>query len=182
MSDTIFLKGLALHAYHGVMQHEAKVGQTFYVDLQLDLELANASRTDKLKDTVSYDFVVKTVAEAFAAAATDWWKRFSRLLASLRISPNARNADVSCSTDVCLSPYVPARILDQYWTPFGYRRGGHSSWHAHSKTHRWTLALRGNAIVSLVASRTTGQSRRAYTWATDALAAARVSLPCLENG
>ena len=33
MSDTIFLKGLALHAYHGVMQHEAKVGQTFYVDL-----------------------------------------------------------------------------------------------------------------------------------------------------
>jgi 7,8-dihydroneopterin aldolase/epimerase/oxygenase len=65
MSDTIFLKGLALHAYHGVMQHEAKVGQTFYVDLQLDLELGNASRTDKLKDTVSYDFVIKTVAEAF---------------------------------------------------------------------------------------------------------------------
>ena len=75
MSDTIFLKGLALHAYHGVMQHEAKVGQTFYVDLQLDLELANASRTDKLKDTVSYDFVVKTVARRSAAAATDWWKR-----------------------------------------------------------------------------------------------------------
>jgi dihydroneopterin aldolase len=35
MSDAIFLKGLALHAYHGVMQHEAKVGQTFHVDLQL---------------------------------------------------------------------------------------------------------------------------------------------------
>jgi dihydroneopterin aldolase len=65
MSDTIFLKGLGLHAYHGVMQHEAKVGQTFYVDLKLDLELGTASRTDKLKDTVSYDFVVKTVAEAF---------------------------------------------------------------------------------------------------------------------
>ena len=32
---------------------------------QLDLELGNASRTDKLKDTVSYDFVVKTVTEAF---------------------------------------------------------------------------------------------------------------------
>ena len=44
MSDTIFLKGLGLHAYHGVMQHEAKVGQTFYVDLKLDLELGTASR------------------------------------------------------------------------------------------------------------------------------------------
>jgi dihydroneopterin aldolase len=65
MSDTIFLKGLALHAYHGVMQHEAKVGQTFFLDLQLYLELGNASRTDKLKDTISYDFVIKTVAEAF---------------------------------------------------------------------------------------------------------------------
>ena len=65
MSDTIFVKGLALHAYHGVMQHEGKVGQTFYVDLQLELELGNASRTDKLKDTISYDFVIKTAAEAF---------------------------------------------------------------------------------------------------------------------
>jgi dihydroneopterin aldolase len=65
MSDAIFLKRLALHAYHGVMQHEGKVGQTFYLDLHLDLDLGNASRSDKLKDTISYDFVVKTVAEAF---------------------------------------------------------------------------------------------------------------------
>jgi 7,8-dihydroneopterin aldolase/epimerase/oxygenase len=65
MSDAIFLKGLALHAYHGVMQHEAKVGQTFQIDLQLDLDLGNASRTDKLKDTVSYDLVIKIVTEAF---------------------------------------------------------------------------------------------------------------------
>jgi 7,8-dihydroneopterin aldolase/epimerase/oxygenase len=65
MSDAIFVKGLALHAYHGVMQHEGKVGQTFYVDLQLELELGTASRTDKLKDTISYDLVIKTVAEAF---------------------------------------------------------------------------------------------------------------------
>jgi 7,8-dihydroneopterin aldolase/epimerase/oxygenase len=65
MSNVIFLKGLALHAYHGVMQHEAKVGQTFHVDLQLDVDLGAASRTDKLKDTVSYDLVVKTATEAF---------------------------------------------------------------------------------------------------------------------
>jgi 2-amino-4-hydroxy-6-hydroxymethyldihydropteridine diphosphokinase/dihydroneopterin aldolase len=67
MSDAIFLKGLALHAYHGVMQHEAKVGQTFLLDLVLDLELGNASRTDMLKDTVSYDIVIKIASEAFCA-------------------------------------------------------------------------------------------------------------------
>jgi dihydroneopterin aldolase len=65
MSDAIFVRGLALHAYHGVMQHEAKVGQTFKLDLALDIDLAEASRTDKLKDTVSYDFVVRTASEAF---------------------------------------------------------------------------------------------------------------------
>ena len=29
MSDRIFINGLSLHAYHGVMPYEAKVGQTF---------------------------------------------------------------------------------------------------------------------------------------------------------
>ena len=65
MSDTVFITGLALHAYHGVMQHEAKVGQSFQLDLVLDIELAEASRSDKLAHTVSYDQVVKIATEAF---------------------------------------------------------------------------------------------------------------------
>jgi 7,8-dihydroneopterin aldolase/epimerase/oxygenase len=67
MSDRIFVNGLALHAYHGVMQHEAKVGQTFRLDLVLTIDLAEASRTDKLTHTVSYDMVVKLASEAFSA-------------------------------------------------------------------------------------------------------------------
>ena len=67
MSDAVFVSGLALHAYHGVMQHEAKVGQTFKLDLVLAIDLAEASRTDMLKHTVSYDMVVKTATEAFCA-------------------------------------------------------------------------------------------------------------------
>jgi len=67
MSDVILLHGLALHAYHGVMPHEAKVGQTFWLDLVLEVELGNASRSDKLKDTVSYDTAIKIASEAFRA-------------------------------------------------------------------------------------------------------------------
>jgi 7,8-dihydroneopterin aldolase/epimerase/oxygenase len=67
MSDQVFVTGLSLHAYHGVMQHEAKVGQTFKLDLALDIDLAEASHTDKLKHTVSYDTVVKTATEAFCS-------------------------------------------------------------------------------------------------------------------
>lgn len=67
MSDSVFVKGLVLHAYHGVMQHEGKVGQTFRLDLKLTVDLTEASRTDMLKHTVSYDTVVKTASEAFCA-------------------------------------------------------------------------------------------------------------------
>jgi 7,8-dihydroneopterin aldolase/epimerase/oxygenase len=67
MTDTVFVSGLALHAYHGVMQHEAKVGQTFHLDLVLDIDLAEASRTDKLAHTVGYDQVVEIASRAFCA-------------------------------------------------------------------------------------------------------------------
>jgi dihydroneopterin aldolase len=67
MSDAIFVNGLVLHAYHGVMAHEAKVGQTFRLDLVLDIDLSAAAHSDKLNDTVSYDTAVKLVTEAFCA-------------------------------------------------------------------------------------------------------------------
>ena len=65
MTDTVFVTGLALHAYHGVMQHEAKVGQTFQLDLVLDIDLAQASHSDKLAHTVGYDQVVEVASRAF---------------------------------------------------------------------------------------------------------------------
>lgn len=65
MTDRIFVRGLALHAYHGVMPHEAKVGQTFTLDLDLEIDLAAAAHSDKVVDTVSYDKVVDCATDAF---------------------------------------------------------------------------------------------------------------------
>lgn len=67
MTDRIFIRGLALHAYHGIMPHEAKVGQSFTIDLDLEIDLSAAARSDKVVDTVSYDKVVDCAAEAFCA-------------------------------------------------------------------------------------------------------------------
>jgi 7,8-dihydroneopterin aldolase/epimerase/oxygenase len=67
MSDQIFVNGLVLHAYHGVMEHEAKVGQPFVLDLTLDIDLAGAARSDKLADTASYEDIVGTVSRTFCA-------------------------------------------------------------------------------------------------------------------
>ena len=65
MSDTVFVHGLSLHAYHGVMQHEAEVGQTFKLDLVLEIDLSAASHSDKLVDTVGYDQVVDLASSVF---------------------------------------------------------------------------------------------------------------------
>lgn len=66
-NDFIFVTGLAIHAYHGVMPHEGKVGQTFRLDLVLEIDLAAAADSDKLASTVSYDQVVGTATDAFIA-------------------------------------------------------------------------------------------------------------------
>jgi 7,8-dihydroneopterin aldolase/epimerase/oxygenase len=65
MSDTIFIQGLLVHAHHGVMAHEEKVGQRFTIDLELAIDLAPAGASDKLADTASYSAIIETVTQAF---------------------------------------------------------------------------------------------------------------------
>ena len=65
MTDSIFIKGIVIHARHGVMEHETEVGQRFVIDLELFTDLSESSRTDRLADTVSYSNVVATATEAF---------------------------------------------------------------------------------------------------------------------
>ena len=67
MSDQVFVSALVIHAHHGVMAHESKVGQRFVLDLELALDLAAAARSDKLMDTVSYSAIVETASRAFTA-------------------------------------------------------------------------------------------------------------------
>ena len=67
MSDAIFITGLLLHAHHGVMRHEKKVGQQFVIDLELAIDLAPAGASDKLVDTVSYANIVEAATRAFTA-------------------------------------------------------------------------------------------------------------------
>jgi dihydroneopterin aldolase len=65
MTDTIFIKGLVIHARHGVMDHETEVGQRFVIDLELYSDLSESSYSDHLSDTVSYANVVTTAVAAF---------------------------------------------------------------------------------------------------------------------
>jgi 7,8-dihydroneopterin aldolase/epimerase/oxygenase len=68
MTDMIFIHGLLVHAHHGVMEHETKVGQRFMIDLELAVDLTPAGRSDKLADTASYGAIVEATTHAFTTA------------------------------------------------------------------------------------------------------------------
>jgi dihydroneopterin aldolase len=65
VNDAIFIRGLVVHAHHGVMSHEEKVGQRFVIDLELEIDLASAGLSDRLADTASYSAIVDTATRAF---------------------------------------------------------------------------------------------------------------------
>lgn len=65
MSDTIFIRGLTIHAHHGVMDHESRVGQRFEIDLDLAIDLRRAAQSDKLADTISYATIAEIASQAF---------------------------------------------------------------------------------------------------------------------
>ena len=90
MSDRIFINGLSLHAYHGVMPHEAKVGQTFTIDLELEIDLSDAARSDKVMDTVSYDKVVDCASKAFCGQRRKLIETAAGQVASAVLSAFAR--------------------------------------------------------------------------------------------
>jgi dihydroneopterin aldolase len=61
--DRILLSGLRVRGHHGVLAHEAQLGQVFVVDLELALDLGPAGRADDLDRTVDYGSLAGRVAE-----------------------------------------------------------------------------------------------------------------------
>ncbi|GKU77042.1 dihydroneopterin aldolase [Paenibacillus sp. L3-i20] len=52
--DHMIVKGMRFYGYHGVFPEENKLGQKFYVDLDLLMDLEQAAKTDDLNATINY--------------------------------------------------------------------------------------------------------------------------------
>lgn len=59
--DKIVLKNMKFYGYHGLFQEEKKLGQPFYVDLQLFLSLEKAGKSDNMEDSIDYGHVFEVV-------------------------------------------------------------------------------------------------------------------------
>jgi len=59
----ISLENMEFHAFHGCMEHEQLLGNTFMVSLSLELDTQLAGRTDELEHTLNYQLVYDVVKE-----------------------------------------------------------------------------------------------------------------------
>jgi dihydroneopterin aldolase len=65
MRGKIEVAGLVLFARHGVNEAEKQLGQRFILDIEIDVELATAAKSDSIGDTVDYGEVVAVAEAAF---------------------------------------------------------------------------------------------------------------------
>ncbi|MGO4698558.1 dihydroneopterin aldolase [Paenibacillus sp. 2TAB26] len=64
--DKMMIKGMRFYGYHGVFPEENKLGQKYYVDVELKMDLEQAALTDDLNSTVNYAEIhalTKTIVE-----------------------------------------------------------------------------------------------------------------------
>lgn len=66
LRSALILEGIRFYAYHGVGEQETLVGNVYTLNLRLWTDLARASETDDLGDTVNYAAVYEAVKQEVA--------------------------------------------------------------------------------------------------------------------
>ena len=61
--DSIIIKDIRFHGYHGVPEAERQIGGYYEIDAKLNCSLVNAGRTDALEDTIDYASVVECIVD-----------------------------------------------------------------------------------------------------------------------
>ncbi|WP_430883665.1 dihydroneopterin aldolase [Fusibacter sp. JL216-2] len=61
--DKILMKNMSFYGYHGVMAEEKVLGQKFFIDVVLEVNLKSAGVTDSVENTVSYADVFQVVKD-----------------------------------------------------------------------------------------------------------------------
>ncbi len=57
----ISLENMEFYAFHGVLEHEKQIGNTFLVSIVMDIDTTKAGKSDDLEDTLNYQLVYDVV-------------------------------------------------------------------------------------------------------------------------
>ncbi len=59
--DRIIMEGMQFYGFHGVNAEERSLGQSYVVDLTVEMDLEIPGKSDRLEDTVSYTHLFRSV-------------------------------------------------------------------------------------------------------------------------
>ena len=81
MSDLISIKGIKGYGYHGVFDFEKKDGQDFFVDIEITIDLQEASKSDRLTDSLDYSLLTAIAKYAIEKLQFDLIERLAGFIA-----------------------------------------------------------------------------------------------------
>lgn len=81
MNDFIEIHGIAGFGYHGLLDHERQIGQSFRVDVKLELKNKRAGKSDLISDAVDYSQVVALVHGFIVGQPVNLIERLAHLIA-----------------------------------------------------------------------------------------------------
>ena len=115
----IEVRGIRAWGKHGADQGEREQAQVLAVDVRMQLDLAAASRTDRLEETVNYATVHQTVVRIVEQQSYDLLERLAaELLDALFIDKRIVAAQVRIAKPHRLSGATPAVTLRRR-NPYG---------------------------------------------------------------
>jgi len=85
MTDRIVLQGISAHGFHGVLDAEKTAGQSFLVDVTLEVDLRQAGRSDLLAHTVNYAEVAADVVALITGPSLDLIEKLADQIATVTL-------------------------------------------------------------------------------------------------
>ncbi|KQU19091.1 dienelactone hydrolase [Methylobacterium sp. Leaf94] len=109
MSDRILVDRIAVFAFHGLLPEEARLGQRFYVSLDVRLDLGAAGRSDDVARTVSYADLTEIVTRIATQRRFDLIEALAEAIAGEILDRHPLITEIRVRVDKPSAP-VPAVI------------------------------------------------------------------------
>jgi len=94
----IILENMEFHAFHGCLEHEQQLGNTFVVNVSMELDTSHSGKTDELEHTLNYQLVYDVVKGQMEMPSKLIEHVGQRILDSLfNYFPQIRNLEVKLS-------------------------------------------------------------------------------------
>lgn len=106
--DIMRLDRIQLYGKHGVYTEENRLGQRFYVSLELKLDLRTAGTTDDLSQTVNYAEVYRLVKDVVEGETFKLIEALAETLASRILDAYAKIQEVTVRV---IKPHPPFDIV-----------------------------------------------------------------------